>query len=963
MTESLDIRFYVYISGAWVRLLDIDQSSMRWGLAKNARLSDIDQLTVVLNNDDGRYTPSGPSALSGWDEGLSVRVDFTHGGATRTKFRGRISRIQVPPTPYDIHATITVLGWMDNATRYPVTNPPLLTNTTINSAINYVLEDIAVRPMNKRIYTGSFTFDRLFDDTREKTRAYTEFSKFVNSELSYVYVRHDGIDGETFVLEGHETRNGTNTIAKISIDGQTRVTEAGDTRVTEAGDTRITVESQDAQIFTKILEKDLQHGQDIINYYPVSAYPKKIDTTPVLIYESDELIYIPAGKTLPPFRIFWTDPTGRRKINAIPPSGTGNVVSLNLCNEQQGAGQSTTSGYFYGKILDETGKTAEINDAPIVAFPVWSKGSAYFDASNAWLQYADSPDWDFGSGDFTFSFWIYPTDANINTAPFSRDGTVSFPAFIIKSDGTNYKIYLSSAGASFDIANGVSMGTIEINEWHHYEVGRSNGTIYTFKDGTLVTSASGSGTLQASSSPLYMGKNGATYFGGNITEWMIVKGECLHTASFTAPTEVPYMRAGLYYEMNTAQDFTGTNVKDKLTITATYGTEGATIESMANTHTAGAWVKLKVYGYGIYINSSVEITEQDSASVEARGEKSINLSQAYQVTTDFGQLEAKKQVEYWRNPRTVLNSISYYPNASIELMRAFLFLDVGDLIPVQITSDGIDANYYIDNINVEMNRGGIVKVTYGLQQAWTMTKGLTRVACEFASGSDMINFGYIPIVSADEHTYRAFSAWIYLDAVTASNDQVIIGTKSNAPGVSFYVDNHATNVLLSFDSTRFVTGGKWSCPANPFSVGGWVHVLAAYNNSSASNDPQIFVNGVSQTITENTTPSGAAVSEEGSELVIGNSKLADSCWNGKLKDIREYDVDQSIHSPQALATGLYNEGAGGNGYYSGMKFSAFCVRTSELTAFTDLTLTTEKLIEGYKGYVGTPSGSPIVRAV
>ena len=251
-----------------------------------------------------------------------------------------------------------------------------------------------------------------------------------------------------------------------------------------------------------------------------------------------------------------------------------------------------------------------------------------------------------------------------------------------------------------------------------------------------------------------------------------------------------------------------------------------------------------------------------------------------------------------------------------------------------------------------------------LKQGWFLGKGLSHVAVEFAGGAalDRLDFGYLPLVSADEVTNRVFSAWVYLDAVTNANDQVIIGTKGSGRGVSFYVDNHATNVVLAFDSDSYTNVGRWTV-TNPFTVGSWNHVLVGYNSGSVTNDPVMYVNGSLQTLTEVFTPTGTFESEEGSALVLGNNKAGVKSWNGKLKDLRVYDMSKTSRSTATLAAGLYGEGAGGSGYYEGMKFIAFTVRTDELTAFTDLTLTTEKLLDGYLGMVGTPSGSPIVRTV
>jgi hypothetical protein len=118
-------------------------------------------------------------------------------------------------------------------------------------------------------------------------------------------------------------------------------------------------------------------------------------------------------------------------------------------------------------------------------------------------------------------------------------------------------------------------------------------------------------------------------------------------------------------------------------------------------------------------------------------------------------------------------------------------------------------------------------------------------------------------------------------------------------------------------------------------------------------------------MTEGTTPSGTAVSERGNNISIGNIKRPSSnlvkAFDGKITDVRIFNMDEVTVPFATLAQALYNAGIGGTANTEGVKFMSPCIRTEDETAFTDLTLTTEKILDGYLGYVGTPSGSPIVR--
>ena len=127
------------------------------------------------------------------------------------------------------------------------------------------------------------------------------------------------------------------------------------------------------------------------------------------------------------------------------------------------------------------------------------------------------------------------------------------------------------------------------------------------------------------------------------------------------------------------------------------------------------------------------------------------------------------------------------------------------------------------------------------------------------------------------------------------------------------------------------------------------------------------MDGVSQAITESLTPTGTSFSKTGVPLIIGNIKTATQDYaysiDGKIKDARVYHMDKTTTGHAALAAALYAEGAAGTGNFEGMVFQAFACRTEKLTAYTDLTLTTEKVLDAYNGYTGTPNGSPVVRTI
>jgi len=97
------------------------------------------------------------------------------------------------------------------------------------------------------------------------------------------------------------------------------------------------------------------------------------------------------------------------------------------------------------------------------------------------------------------------------------------------------------------------------------------------------------------------------------------------------------------------------------------------------------------------------------------------------------------------------------------------------------------------------------------------------------------------------------------------------------------------------------TDGKWRLGANSVTVGSWAHVVIAYDRTSTSNDPVIYVNGSSQTVTELSAPTGTADSET-NDLAIGYDGYVDS--PGLIDDVRIYNRILS----SGEVTQLYNMG-------------------------------------------------------
>lgn len=141
---------------------------------------------------------------------------------------------------------------------------------------------------------------------------------------------------------------------------------------------------------------------------------------------------------------------------------------------------------------------------------------------------------DFGTGPFTIEWWQYQTDSNPFPRVFAR-GTYGATTLGFSIEGGN--AYFWDNGA-----NSLSTLTSYKNSWQHFAVTRSiNNKLRFFRNGQLVTTITDyTHDFVASTEQFMIGVEGTpsnvSSFGGNITNFHIMKGAARYIAPFTPST-------------------------------------------------------------------------------------------------------------------------------------------------------------------------------------------------------------------------------------------------------------------------------------------------------------------------------------------------------------------------------------------------------------------------------------------
>ena len=156
--------------------------------------------------------------------------------------------------------------------------------------------------------------------------------------------------------------------------------------------------------------------------------------------------------------------------------------------------------------------------------------SVLFDGTGDYLVSASSTDYAFGTGDFTFEFWIYiesyPSGDLYAIASFTDDKNN------IDIDGDGHLNYYD--GTSYDTGN-----VVPLNEWTHVAYSKSGTAVRIFLNGTNIYTVTSSVDVGSSARQFNIGMRydgSQNSLNGYLSDYRVVKGTAVYTENFTPPT-------------------------------------------------------------------------------------------------------------------------------------------------------------------------------------------------------------------------------------------------------------------------------------------------------------------------------------------------------------------------------------------------------------------------------------------
>lgn len=204
--------------------------------------------------------------------------------------------------------------------------------------------------------------------------------------------------------------------------------------------------------------------------------------------------------------------------------------------------------------VDEMGKawTAVSGSAMSTAIsnPYGASGVMYFDGSGQYITTPTSSDFDFGTGDFSIEFWVYPTTSNLYRRVINRDYWTGsrwyFNNIAINSDNKVFFEIGNDWTGGVTAYNVVSSSTISTNTWSHISCVRSGTSLLIFINGVLDSNVGSIGSSIPAGgypAPLTIGNRnlsdgqtaGSAPFTGYISDLHIIKGYAKYTSNFSVP--------------------------------------------------------------------------------------------------------------------------------------------------------------------------------------------------------------------------------------------------------------------------------------------------------------------------------------------------------------------------------------------------------------------------------------------
>ncbi len=158
------------------------------------------------------------------------------------------------------------------------------------------------------------------------------------------------------------------------------------------------------------------------------------------------------------------------------------------------------------------------------------------------------------------------------------------------------------------------------------------------------------------------------------------------------------------------------------------------------------------------------------------------------------------------------------------------------------------------------------------------------MAGTFADGTDRID-----TTLTAHNDDRTYACWTYRSGDGGFGSGRIFAKYTDTTIETLFNSANSGGIYLFRRDFNGGTNGEWTFPRPATSE--WHHVAMTYNSTSVSNDPVMYLDGVSQTVTEAVGPPVGTAETATEEYCIGNrtDAAASINWDGRLCEFAVWD--------------------------------------------------------------------------
>ncbi len=278
------------------------------------------------------------------------------------------------------------------------------------------------------------------------------------------------------------------------------------------------------------------------------------------------------------------------------------------------------------------------------------------------------------------------------------------------------------------------------------------------------------------------------------------------------------------------------------------------------------------------------------------------------ITTSDGSTQVPVEIELWDHSNSVAWLHAKIPSVS-DTDDTILYLyydilqadnttyigDTGDAIAETVWDSDFMAVYHLGQ-DPSGGAGSILDSTgtnngepFNME-AGDLVDSLVGEGLDFDATNEYINCGSDS--SIDDITTITVEHVINPDTFGENNAGRVVNKNQNTTeGWDSYIESN--NNRARFFSTWTGDDGLWSAD-NAITLGNDHYIATTYDGGSVANDPIIYLNGVSQTVTEQDTPTGTLELDAANDLFIGSLTGAIRTFDGVISEVR---ISDSIRTP------------------------------------------------------------------